>query len=356
MGIGVKASCLTLSFLLFGVSVLAGMFSVRAPAKAVSLEFGINVCGAEFGEARLPGVHGQDYIYPDAATLRYFSGHGFCVQRVPFRWERMQPRLGAELDAEELARLAAVVRVITTGGGKVVLDLHNFARYHGRVIGSEEVGVGDFADFWARLARCFRQDDRVVFGLMNEPHGLPVASWLMAANAALTAIRSTGAKQLVLVPGANWSGAFSWHDDWGYGRNADIMTGVVDPGDNFAFEVHLYYDHDNSGTSSEVVSRTIGRERLEGVAAWCRRHGYTAYVGEIGVSEHDDGLAALGDTLEYLHREGADVYRGCWYWAAGPWWPRGHLFIVQPDDVADPALPLAPQLRLMQKYMSGRRP
>ena len=357
MGIGVKVSYLAWwCFLVGGAVASGGMFAVRAPARVATIDFGINVCGAEFGEARLPGIPGQDYIYPDEATLAYFLGRGFRVQRLPFRWERLQRRLGAELDAGELSRLAETVRFITDAGGQVILDVHNFARYHGQVIGSEEVGVADFADLWARLAGCFRLNDRVIFGLMSEPHGLPVATWLAAANAALAAIRSAGASNLVLVPGANWSGAFSWHDDWGYGRNSELMAGVVDPGRHFAYEVHLYFDRDNSGTSSEVVSRTVGRVCLEGVAAWCRRLGRTAYVAEIGAPDHDEGLAALADTLDYLCREGADVYRGCVYWAAGPWWPRGHLFIVQPVDVANPAEPPARQLQILKRYMPVNRP
>lgn len=357
MGIGVRVSCLAWwCFLVFSVPVSGGMFAVRAPGVVVPLGLGINVCGAEFGEARLPGIHGQDYVYPDEGTLRYFFERGFRIHRLPFRWERLQPFLGAGLDAGELSRLMETVRFITGVGGQVILDVHNFARYHGQVIGSEAVGVADFADLWARLAGCFRQNDRVVFGLMNEPHGLPVATWLAAANAALAAIRSAGAANLVLVPGANWSGAFSWHDDWGFGRNSEIMAGVVDPGRHFAYEVHLYFDRDNAGTSPEVVSRTIGRERLEGVAAWCRRLGRTAYVAEIGAPADDDGLAVLADTLDYLCREGADVYLGCAYWAAGPWWPRGHLFIVQPVDVANSAAPLARQLQIMKRYMPPAKP
>ncbi len=231
---------------------------------------GVNLSGAEFGESHLPGNYGSDYTYPTNAEIDYFVAKGMTILRVPFRWERLQQTTGAALDATELGRLDAVVTHATQKGAHVLLDPHNYARYYGDVVGGGTVSDADFADFWSRLAAHYKTNDRVVFGLMNEPHDLPTEQWLASANAAIVAIRAAGASQLVLVPGNAWTGAHSWSASWYGTPNSQAMTAVVDSGNNFAFELHEYLDADFSGTSASCQSATIGSQVLAPVTAWLR--------------------------------------------------------------------------------------
>jgi endoglucanase len=60
---------------------------------------GVNLAGAEFG--KIPGRHATDYAYPSSALIDYYAQLGFNLIRVPFRWERLQPRLGAPLAGDE---------------------------------------------------------------------------------------------------------------------------------------------------------------------------------------------------------------------------------------------------------------
>ncbi len=308
---------------------------------------GVNLCGAEFGQKHLPGIYGKHYIYPTTAEVDYFLGRGMNTFRIPFRWERMQRRLGGPLHPQELARLDKLVAYIIGRGGYVILDPHNFARYRGRVIGSREVSYAHFADFWARLAQHYKNNTRVVFGLMNEPHDMPTRQWLRAANAAVAAIRRTGARQLVLVPGNGWSGAHNWHQDW-YGEpNARVMLEFRDPADNFAYEVHQYLDRDSSGTTSQVVSPQVGVERLRRFTQWLRRHRRRGFLGEfaaanatIGPQPHQLGDEAITAMLEHLHQN-REVWLGWTWWAAGPWWGE-YRFTLEPtaDGKDRPAMRL----------------
>ncbi|MEJ5169774.1 MAG: cellulase family glycosylhydrolase, partial [Fimbriimonadales bacterium] len=151
---------------------LAALCSLAMGAPRSIAYVGVNLAGAEFGEVapgRL-GVFGRDYIYPTQDEVRYFVSRGMNLFRIPFRWERLQPKPNAEFDAAEAARLRTIVRAVTSAGAVAVLDPHNYGRYYGRTIGSPEVPLAAFADFWKRLAREFGKDQRVWFGLMNEPH------------------------------------------------------------------------------------------------------------------------------------------------------------------------------------------
>lgn len=294
------------------------------PGKKVDF-VGANLVGAEFGEQNLPGVYGEDYIYPGADEVDLYQSRGMNIFRVPFRWERMQRELFGELDETELGYLKETIAAAAEHGATVIIDPHNFARYEDdptddvepQVIGVD-LDTDAFADFWARLAAEFKNDELVWFGLMNEPHDMPTETWLEAANAAIAAIRDEGAENLVLVPGNEWTGAHAWFDSYYGTPNSDVMTGVVDPGDNFAFELHQYFDADSSGRSNNCVSETIGVERVQYVTDWLYEQGFRGFLGEFGGSDDPVCLGALDNLLTHLG-DNSEVWLGWTIWAASQW-------------------------------------
>jgi len=299
---------------------------------------GVNLAGAEFG-SEIPGTFGIDYTYPTPEEIDYFVSKGMNTVRLPFRWERLQPVLQGGFDPDEWSRLDATVQAILQRGMIAILDPHNYARYNGDLVGSDEVPAAAFADFWRRLALAYRDQPGVWFGLVNEPHGIDAADWLPVANSAIAAIRAADAVNLVLVPGTAWTGAHNWLDD-SYGTpNGDVMDGILDPVGNFAIEVHQYLDSDSSGTHDSVVSPTIGSERLASFTEWCRQHGLRAFLGEFACPRSDTGdpsdpdyvgYRAIDDMLAYMESN-RDVWLGWTWWAAGPWW-GDYMFTLEPDS------------------------
>ena len=328
------------------LGMVAGSSEETPPGFAVtsSVPFrGVNLAGADFGEHDLPGTHGSSYIYPNLDEVDYFLGKGMTTIRLPFRWERLQRAEFTEFDAGELTRLDQVVSGATSRGAFVLLDPHNYARYHGRVIGSG-ISYDAFADFWRRLAILYRDNPRVIFGLMNEPKQMPTEQWVAGANAALAAIRSTGADNLVLVPGNAWTGAHSWYDSWYGTPNAVAMLDIRDPRDNFAFEIHQYLDGDNSGTHASCVDGTVGSRQLAAVTDWLREHGHKALLGEFAGGANDTCHAALRDMLRFVHQH-PEQYLGWTYWAAGPAWGE-YMFTIEPRDGQE-----RPQLAVLAEFL-----
>jgi endoglucanase len=335
------------------LSLLALGFILRSGVVAGPLPLtGVNLAGGEFWWARKPKTgevhpqYGKNYSYPTQAEIDYFSDKGMNLFRYQFLWETLQPQVRAPLDKADLERLKTSVRFATARKLIVLLDPHNYARYYGtNVVGGPNVSIEDFADFWRRLALEFRDEPCMWFGLVNEPHDMPTRQWFDAANASITAIRGTGANQLILVPGNSWSGAHSWKDG-GDQSNAKCILSIKDPLDYWAVEVHQYVDADSSGRRRAVVSPTIGSERLKGFVDWCRQHRVRAVLGEFGVPVVPDGEQCLDDMLQSMERD-RDVWLGWTWWAAGSWWGE-YMFTIEPRNGQD-----RPQMAWLQPHLSG---
>ena len=284
--------------------------------------------------------------------MDYFGSKGMNVIRLPFRWERLQQSANASFNTTEFNRLNAFVSAATAKDVSVILDPHNFARYYpdpGNYQSSSQGLVGSdvpnsvFGNFWFRVADVYRTNGRVIFNLVNEPNTMPTEQWVSAANAAIAAIRAAGATNLILVPGNAWTGAWTWNQNWYGTPNAQAMLNIVDPGNNYAYDVHQYLDSNGSGGSTNIVSPTIGAERLAGFTQWLRNNNRKGFLGEF--AEFCSGRGEVERTIDRI----------VWYagWAdklpqvlggsnpvAGPYFnftvpePTGVVAVLAPDEPA----------------------
>lgn len=294
---------------------------------------GINISGAEFGATG--GKFGKDYIWPSTETLDYFASKGFNTVRLPFRWEHLQPKLMGEFDEAELSRLMDTVELIRARGMVTILNPHNYARYRDKVVGTKAVPNAALADFWTRLAKLYANDDKVVFGLMNEPNTMPVAQWVDAANAATEAIRSESrANNLILVPGTAWTGAHSWMKPIDGEPNGVALGKFRDPANNFAFEVHQYFDDDFSGTKGNCSRAADAVQAVESFTDWLKSTGNRGMLGEFGVPTDQACVAGLKAMVDVVERN-KDVWTGWTYWAAGDWWSPDEPLNIQPTRAGD---------------------
>lgn len=314
------------------VCALSGFAMTAVPAQSADCIRGINLAGAEFGS--VGQAYGEGYIYPSEKTIGYFRDKGFNGVRLPFLWERLQPKLYEKFDNNEVKRLRATVRAITSAGMQVIIDPHNYGRYHDDLIGSNAVPQSAFADFWRRLAAMFAGQDNIIFGLMNEPYDISAEDWLSAANGAISAIRQTGAGNLVLVPGTSWTGAHSWSGgDYGT-PNAEVMSKVADPAGNYAYELHQYLDVDFSGKNEECSRAADAVKAVETIGDWLAGQGRKGFLGEFAVPALVQCQSALSDMVAAVENR-PDVWMGWSYWAAGDWWQASEPLNIQPTSEGD---------------------
>lgn len=299
------------------------------------MDLGINLWGSDW-------VFNGEYMFPTTSQIDYFAAKGFTNIRLSFGWETLQPNLYGPLNEEFVARIHETLKYAASQGIDVILDVHNYGKYNDQLIGSDAVPVSSFVDLWSQVAGEFATDSNVRFGLMNEPQQTDASDWLSISNAAIAAIRDAGATQQILVPGIGWTGAWSWVG----GSNASVIgaTGaIIDPANNYALEVHQYLD-DTSGQHEWVVSENIGVERLSAITEWARENGVPLYLGEFGVADNPNALAALDKMVAYL-QDNDDVWQSASYWVAGTSNPD-YIYSVEPDlKILD-----VPQMDVLEKY------
>jgi endoglucanase len=303
--------------------------------------FGPVLSGGEFTPG---GSYPQNYSYPIPATIDYYASKGVTIIRLPFLWERVQPTLYSDLDAVEMGRIDPIVDYAISKGMTVGIDVHNGGYRFDDLIGDSSVPDAAFADLWSRLAQHYMNKSQTLFMLMSEPHDQSAKKWVRTANAAIAAIRKTGAIQTIVVPGSYYDGGWTWCKS----DNAEkIGHGIYDPLDNWMIEIHQYMDSDASGGTSGIVSPTIGADRLADVTLWARAHNKKLFLGEFASGPDPVSLQALDNMLRYITNN-SDVWRYATWWGAGDKWAN-YFFKLDPTDYANPID--TPQMIELLKYI-----
>jgi len=285
---------------------------------------GISLAGAEGGGSTV-GLNEHQYVIPSEAYINEFVvNQRMNTIRIPFRWERLQLTPSASFNRGDPADpehtdywglLKVAVDQVLAKGGKVVIGPHNYGRYDGQVIGVGNTTNADFSDLWSRLATVYKNNENVLFSLMNEPHSQNTDELIVTLNQAIAAIRATGASNTILVSGNRWSGAHSWNksnDEWGR-SNAQAMLDIVDTDNNLVFVAHQYIDGN-----------------LQPFTDWLKQYGKRGFVEEFAASNQPECLDALKDMLQ--HMKNNEEYIGFTYWASGKFW-NNEFYLIRPQHL-----------------------
>jgi len=245
----------------------------------------------------------------------FTSKDGFNIFRLPVGWQYLvNYNLGGPLDSAFFATYDALVRACLSTGAYCIIDVHNYARWYGGIIGQGGPTNAQFTSLWTHLATYYASSSKVIMGVMNEPHDLDMPTWATTVQAVVKAIRAAGAtSQLILIPGTDYSGASGFVDE-----SAPSMSKVVDfdgTTSKLIYDIHEYYDSNSSGGDTECVTDHVSSS-FAPVAAYLRAHGRKALLSETGGGNTASCLKYVCSALTYLNAN-SDVYMGWIGWGAG---------------------------------------
>jgi hypothetical protein len=148
--------------------------------------------------------------------------------RLPLAQDRWFGKAPEQKDegAAYRALVADVVELCSGQGCYIILDLHwSDAGAWGQQVGQHKMPDQNSLTFWSAVAGAFKNQPAVIFDLYNEPHDVSWDVWLdggqvsekdrrtgketayegVGMRSLLRAVRATGARNVVIVGGLNWS-------------------------------------------------------------------------------------------------------------------------------------------------------
>ncbi|OTB08545.1 glycoside hydrolase family 5 protein [Hypoxylon sp. CI-4A] len=274
-------------------------------------DFGCQIDGTcSLGSTQLPlsndGVSQMQHFVED---------DGVNILRLPISWQFLvNNQLGKPLDSKNLAQYDQLMENCLATGAHCMIDIHNFARWNGGIIGQGGPTDDEFVSLWSQLASKYADNDKVVFELMNEPHDLDVGIWANTCQKVVTAIRKAGAtSQMILLPGSNFDSAANLTESGGAEQLLDIKNpdGTTN---NLLLDIHKYLDEDNSGTHTQCT--TDNADAFTTVASFLREKGRKGFISETGASQDESCITAFCSQNTLINKN-SDVFVGLVAWGAG---------------------------------------
>ncbi|KAH7930545.1 cellulase-domain-containing protein [Leucogyrophana mollusca] len=297
---------------------------------------GVNTAGYDFSVATDGSFSGTGTT-PPASQYAHFAAEGVNLFRIPFAWQLMTPTLGT-INATFFAEYDATVQAALSASTKpyVIVDLHNYARWNGGIIGQGGPTNDQFVSIWSQLAAKYASQSKIIFGIMNEPHDLTsVPEWVDSVQLAVNAIRAAGAtSQYLLLPGSSWSSAQAFPTEAG-----PYLIQVTDPAggtSKLLFDVHKYLDSDNSGTNAECVTSNV--DVLTTLVTYLQANGNRqAILSETGGGNTASCETYLAEELAYIKANSGTIV-GFAVWAAGAFDTSYVLSVTPNSDGTDQPL------------------
>jgi hypothetical protein len=261
----------------------------------------------------------QDWVYNVGPTSPQ-PGHAHCSISNRDAVDRLLT-FAAELDIYVIYTPYCVLDYYSGDGGQNSLPYPPYLdSAESQVIPNSQA----FVNYWASVALALKNHPNAIFELWNEPAGDATAktSWFNVAQQCITAIRGTGAQNIIIF-------------QWGYGvyANLDYNSGInlqwildsplSDPTGNLVYSTHMYrqwgaFQHWTGGVETYAYSKTDIQQafnffKIPQVAAL-----HPVIIGEIGCyngltsTEQQNEYTAYTNVLQLANQYGLS-YCG-WTW------------------------------------------
>lgn len=265
-----------LTLLFLGIITVSGLSAQITPQEAIKqMQKGINL-GNTFEpptEAGWNNPKAQEYYFD------MYKDAGFDCVRIPVRWDAYTGKTPPyKVSDTYLNRVEEVIDWGLERGLFIVMNTH-----HDGWIKSDYSATNKarFDSIWSQIAVRFKdKSEKLIFEIINEPHGLSQANNNDLHARVLSIIRKTNPTRLVIFQGHNWGGA------------DELITAAI-PNDNFVIGSFHSYDPylfglEGQGTWGSASDYNQLENKFKNVSNWSVSNNIPVFLGEFGSLKKSD--------------------------------------------------------------------
>jgi aryl-phospho-beta-D-glucosidase BglC (GH1 family) len=295
----------------------------------------------------------KEFYHPATQDqMDFYKSKGMNFFRIPIWWDRLQPTPSAPFDSTVWGEVQENIRYALEDldctvminnhcmGGRKVAGIK-------RKLGDPQLPYATIVDFWTRIAAEYKNESKVWFDLINEPHDLPINghttpthALVAIYNETIAAIRAEGAKNRIVLEGNDWNNAKYFNQNPWYNPGTKPPTsgaafvlpsppeelppdiarglGIKDTEDHWCVSCHNYPDTPH-GDGGRAIHATILRKRFQNVMDWSAKTGIKVICGEWSAIVADEngkdpnGEAVTKDYLEFFKDNPGKVLAWAWW-------------------------------------------
>lgn len=263
----IKRTILTLSFV-FSICMLAS--AQITPNEAVSqMRKGINLGNTmePLTEAGWNNPRAEKYYFD------MYKDAGFDIVRVPVRWDNYTGRtVPYAITKAWLDRVEQVVDWGLDKGLFIVLNAH-----HDDWIKNDysSANKARFDSIWTQIAERFKnKSEKLIFEVLNEPHGLNKIQNDDMHRRIISIIRKTNPTRLIIFQGHDWGGS------------NELLTAEI-PEDEYVIGSFHSYDPylfglEGQGTWGTQADYNSLDNKFKAVSDWSEKNNIPVFLGEFG--------------------------------------------------------------------------
>lgn len=163
-------------------STLVAAAPTQLSPRASKVQYaGVNIAGFDFGctidgKCALTGTNKPYNVVSGGTAIgqmtHFVKDDSLNAFRLPVGWQfLLNDQLGGQLNANNFAQYDSLVQgCLNSGALLCILDIHNYARWNGQIVGQGGPADAQLADVWKQLAQKYKSQSKIAFGVMNEPH------------------------------------------------------------------------------------------------------------------------------------------------------------------------------------------
>ncbi|KAI0685501.1 glycoside hydrolase superfamily [Cerioporus squamosus] len=148
---------------------------IPAPGAGKLRFAGVNIAGFDFG-CSTDGTCSASGAWPpltqyygndgEGQMQHFVKDDGFNVFRLPVGWQYLTDGvLGGTIDEDNFAEYDALVQACLNTGASCIIDIHNYARWNGKIIGQGGPTNEQFAELWSSVAAKYANNSKIIFGV-----------------------------------------------------------------------------------------------------------------------------------------------------------------------------------------------